>query len=250
MIEKAIKFLKENLSDKGVIYVGMSGGKDSITTAKLMELSGLPYQLYHNFTGIDAPEIIRFIRKNYPDCIFLKPSLTFWHMITTKNPPANFSRWCCTELKKRSGWKIPIHDRVMGIRAEESTRRKTYNPINLIPANKSGRPEQTQFYPILDWNEADIWDFIADQKLAYPSLYDEGFSRIGCVVCPYHSSKNGHGHDLYRERWPKYFEVFERQCAAWFKKRKNQGKDLYFDTPQEFISEWYRGNAQWYKRAA
>lgn len=244
---KSINFLKKNLKNKGVIYVGMSGGKDSVVTAKLMELSGLPYQLYHNFTGIDPPEVVKFIRKNYPSCIFLRSKQTFWHLITTKNPPANFSRWCCTEIKKRSGWKISISSRVMGIRAEESTLRGKYEPVNYIKANKSGRPNHTQFYPILDWNQADIWDFIDDQKLKYPRLYDEGFDRIGCVVCPYHSTKNGKGHELYREKWPKYFDVFERQCAKWFEKRKSQGKEMYFDTPQEFIHEWYLGNVQWYK---
>ena len=248
MIEKSVAFLRENLHGQGTVYVGMSGGKDSIVTAQLMALSGLPYQLYHSFTGIDPPEVVRFIRRHYPECVFVRPKQSFWQLITTKNPPANFSRWCCTELKKRPGWKIPIYHRVMGIRAEESSARKNYSPVNAFPATKSGCPKHTQVYPLIDWNEADVWGFIEDQKLAYPKLYDEGFSRLGCVVCPYHSTKNGRGHDEYRKRWPKYFELFEKQCKAWFEKRINQGRKMYFNTSEEFIQEWYVGNVQWYKR--
>jgi len=241
-VQEAVDFLKSELQGKGPILLRFSGGKDSIVSERLLSLSGLPYHTSHSFTGIDAPEVIQFIRKEYPRCVFVRPRQTFWHLITTKNPPANFSRWCCTELKKKPAGKIDMPLRVLGQRAEESTRRGKYPRINTF--KKTG---QIHHYPILGWKEWQVWEFIEEQGLKYPELYDCGFDRLGCVICPYHSSPTHDGHALYRDRWPKHFEMFEKQCTIWFHKRKAQGRDMFFSTPEEFIFEWYRGNVRWYK---
>lgn len=94
LITASLRFINASLKNKGEIFVGFSGGKDSIVTADLMKKSGLPFKLYYSVTGIDPPELVKFIRRNYPECVFLRPKKTFWHHILTKNPPANFSRWC------------------------------------------------------------------------------------------------------------------------------------------------------------
>lgn len=94
LIKESLEFIKANLENKGTIFVGFSGGKDSTVIADLMKKSGLPYKLYYSVTTIDPPELVKFIRKTYPECKFLRPNKTFWHSILTKNPPANFSRWC------------------------------------------------------------------------------------------------------------------------------------------------------------
>lgn len=241
--QEAIAWLRENLNHKGEIFVGFSGGKDSIVTAKLVELSGIPHKLYHSLTGIDAPEVTRFIRKNYPECKFLMPSRSFWHSITTRNPPANFSRWCCTTLKKDPSKHVPIKHRIMGQRKEESTRRGKYPRVNYF--KKTG---QTHYYPILEWNEADIWEFIERHNLEYPSLYDEGFSRIGCVICPFHSSKDGKGQEMYEKRWPRHFKLFEKYVQLWINKRKSQGKEPQYDKASDFVRDWKLGKARWYKK--
>lgn len=40
------------------------------------------------------------------------------------------------------------------------------------------------FNPIVDWKDNDVWDFIHKYNLPYPSLYDEGRKRLGCIMCP------------------------------------------------------------------
>jgi phosphoadenosine phosphosulfate reductase len=242
LIRDSLKFIKNELTDKGTIFVGFSGGKDSIVTTDLMKRSGIPYRLYYSATGIDPPEIVKFIRVNYPDCKFLRPKKTFWYSILTKNPPGKFSRWCCFKLKKEPSLKVDIQHRVFGIRAEESNRRAKYKPIEIHE-----KTNHVHYHPIFHWNEGDIWNYIEDNNLLYPALYDEGISRIGCVICPYHSINKGHGHDFYKKRWPKHFKLFERKIYAWFEKRRKQGREMFFDSPKEFIEEWYLGNFQWYK---
>jgi phosphoadenosine phosphosulfate reductase len=79
--------------------------------------------------------------------------------------------------------------------------------------------------------------------LPYPKLYDEGFSRLGCVVCPNHS---GH-HRQYQERWPNHFKCFEKYVTIWWHKRQGQGKDMFHNSPEEFLKDWYAGNFNYYK---
>lgn len=208
--------------------------------ADIIKKSGIPHELYYSFTGIDPPEVVRFIKKHYPTCIFLRPRKSFWAFIETHNPPLVSARWCCQDLKKRPSAKIPIKDRVLGIRKEESHRRAQYPQIDTY------HKKWTMYYPILNWTSLDVWNHIERNELPYCELYDEGFDRIGCIVCPYHSGPNGALHNLYRRRWPGYFRVFERSVARWYFKRKNAGRDMAYDSPESYLHAWYRGQAWWY----
>ena len=233
---EAIDFIRRNVP--AGISVGFSGGKDSIVTAKLMEMSGVPHELEYSFTGMDPPEVVRFIRKNYPHCKIRRNKRTFWRDLAVNAPPSDRLRWCCTLLKKTGA------DQVQGIRTEESSRRSKRNRINRY----KGR---TTYYPIFHWREWKVWQFIKEHKLPYPILYDWGFDRIGCVVCPYHSEKTGKQHAMYREHWPKFFERFERGISELYYKRVGQGKIMAYPTPEEFVSAWYLDDSsRWYKDAS
>ncbi len=241
--DEAVSYLKDNLSDEGEIFVGFSGGKDSICTAELFRLSGLPYQLYYSFTGIDAPDVVQFIRKYYPECIFLKPKRTFWRDLSVNVPPSDRLRWCCTSLKKKSSWDLPHKLRSLGIRAEESSKRANRKRTNIWKEK-----DHVYYQPIFHWKEWQVWDFINKNKLPYPKLYDEGFDRIGCVVCPYHSEPTGRMHKMYRDRWPGFFKKYESAISDLFYKRISQGKQMFYNTPQEFCDAWYKKqSARWYK---
>lgn len=240
--DEAISFIRENIKTKA--FVGFSGGKDSIVTAKILELSGVDYQLYYSMTGIDAPEVVRFIRREYPECIFLKPRFSFWHFLSVSTPPSGRLRWCCGKLKKYPAWKIPTTQRAMGIRAEESWKRAGYGRINTFNQEKRGF---TDFHPIYYWKDWEVWDFIRRHGLKTPPLYDWGFDRIGCVLCPYHSEKTGKMHKMYRDRWPGYFDRFEKGICELFRKRQGQGHKMFYATPEEFLRNWYLNDtSRWY----
>lgn len=232
--DEAVDFIRENVPPNTI--VGFSGGKDSIVTAKLMELSGIPHTLEHSFTGLDAPEVVRFIRKHYPHCKIIRKKRIFWRDLAVHSPPSDRLRWCCTLLKKTDA------DQVQGIRAEEGSKRSGRPRIN----KWKGR---TLYYPILYWKEWQVWDFIKDHNLAYPPLYDWGFDRIGCVVCPYHSEKTGRMHQMYREKWPWFFDRWERGISELFVKRQKQGKKMYYPSAREFLDAWYLDDsARWYAK--
>lgn len=242
MISEAIAFIQESFKGE-TAFVGFSGGKDSIVTEHLFKMSGIKYELFYSFTGLDAPQVVQFIRQNYPNCKFLRPTRSFWEDLSTNVPPSNRLRWCCTSLKKLPGLKLPHKKRARGIRAEESSKRSKYDRVNYF--KKLGH---THYYPVFHWNEYEIWEFIRANNLPYPELYDQGFDRIGCVVCPYHSEPTGKTHKKYRDRWPKFFDRYEKEIAALFRKRQEQGREMFYNTPQEFLAAWYFNNAaRWYK---
>lgn len=45
--------------------------------------------------------------------------------------------------------------------------------------------------PIFDWTEKDVWYFLNNVvKAPHCKLYDEGYTRIGCILCPMSSQKS------------------------------------------------------------
>lgn len=47
----------------GPLYVGYSGGKDSTVLADLAIRAGVPVEIAHSHTTIDAPETVYFVRR-------------------------------------------------------------------------------------------------------------------------------------------------------------------------------------------
>lgn len=233
--EQAICFLKKYEPVYGYLVL-FSGGKDSIVTERLCKLAGVQYQLGYNRTGIDPPEIVSFVKRNYPNTIFFKPEHNFFELIVKKSPPLACSRWCCEEIKEKNGLDIkklyPIH--VVGIRAEEGRKRKKYGAIDIHQSINT-----VTIKPIFDWQLWHIWDFIKTHNLSYPSLYDEGFERLGCVVCPMMFHKNQKKLDLHRDRWPQIFRAFESAVMQWYEKK--QFTDCLHGSFEKYMEAYYRG---------
>ena len=43
--------------------------------------------------------------------------------------------------------------------------------------------------PILYWTEREVWQFLNSNNIPHCKLYDEGYKRIGCILCPMSSYK-------------------------------------------------------------
>ena len=72
------------------------------------------------------------------------------------------------------------------------------------------------YKPILYWKEWEIWDHIERYNLPYCSLYDEGFHRLGCVVCPFLCRPNQAELNKHRVRWPKIYAAFDRALRKFY----------------------------------
>ena len=232
----AIEFIQKHEPPEGY-FLGFSGGKDSVVLYNLTEKSGVKFQAYYSNTGIDPPEVVHFIKKNYPDIIFLRPKTSFYKAVEQKGFPTKFARWCCDYLKKDPSKPIKLNHRLMGVRAEESAKRAKRGEISALG-------KWVIYKPIFNWLEWEIWDYIEKNSLPYCKLYDEGFHRIGCVICPFICGKNQTNLELHKKRWPAMYKAFEKSMYnLWINREQfRQRKKNYSFSFEEFLENWYLAN--------
>ena len=255
-IRKAVETLQhyEELAlefDSEVGYnLCFSGGKDSVVIMELAKMAGVKFAAHYNVTGIDPPELVRFIKEEHPDVKFNRaPRPFFKTLVESKGIPTRKLRWCCAIYKEQGGSdKVKI----LGVRAAESTSRKEHWRI-LTPWKKGGRNgTETSGWcvaPILHWSDKDVWKFIKDKGIPYCKLYDEGFKRLGCIGCP---MAMGHRREQF-VRWPKYeaawkkaFEQYWTRCNKAYKGKTNPrtGRIYFacrFESPEK-MWEWWMSN--------
>jgi len=211
-------------------YLAFSGGKDSITVYRLAEMSGVKFDAHFNLTTVDPPELVYFIRENYPTVEVHKPKMSMWQLIPTKlMPPSRMVRYCCQYLKEGGGNGRNV---ITGIRQAEGSRRKNRRLFEICRQNKT----KHFLNPIIDWLDKDVWDFIHQQKLKYCKLYDEGYKRIGCILCPLANKKSK---EEYIKKYPKYYQAYLRAFGRMLEERDRRGLEtVAWETAQEVMDWW------------
>lgn len=66
---------------------------------------------------------------------------------------------------------------VTGLRREHSDHRAN---VPFFELDAEGREK---FYPLADWSEADIWEYVKRHEVPYNELHDAFFPSIGCEPC-------------------------------------------------------------------
>ena len=230
LLQKAEKFALRYDFDNGY-YLAFSGGKDSQALYHVAKLAGVKFKAHMNFTSVDPPQIIRFVRKYYPDVITHSPIKSIYQIAVEKEIlPSRNIRWCCADLKETAGaGKVTL----IGIRKKESARRAKRNEVEVSSRKFSGNFECFEIWqeqelekrkaklvrkmkregkkinedefsvqrdneircingkdsilisPIFEWTEQDVWYFLNNVvKVPHCELYDMGYTRIGCILCP------------------------------------------------------------------
>jgi phosphoadenosine phosphosulfate reductase len=85
-------------------------------------------------------------------------------------------------------------------------------------------------HPIIDWSVDEVWQYIHQNKMPYCSLYDEGFKRIGCVLCPMETPRQT---QIELERFPKI-------ARAW-----RLALEDYYNLGRESVHRWSSAEEMW-----
>lgn len=236
-------------------YLAFSGGKDSQCIYHLAVEAGVKFDAHYNITGIDHPELVYFIRQNYPDVIRDMYKTSMWRLIERNGPPTRLNRFCCKELKEHGGEGRIC---VTGVRWAESVRRKNDRRVMeymgktkktkiLFDDNDKGRRlfESCQLKgkrvlnPIVDWMDEDVWEYLNSRKIEHCELYEQGFHRLGCIGCPIAGTKCMiRDFKKYPKIYDNYKRAIERFLPAYFERCKAKGKEPFRKTAQEWMDWW------------
>lgn len=284
MVEEAIEKIQgfsQIFKDDNGYFIAFSGGKDSVVIKALADMAGVKYEAHYRLTSVDPPELVRFIKEQYPDVIIDKPrykkdgvfvkaeqQITMWNLIPEKRmPPTRIARYCCQYLKETAGdGRITM----TGVRWAESVNRKknqglvtvygknkqikqtaddigaTYKEtmrggIVLTEDNEESRElvefcykrQKTVLNPIIEWSDADVWEFIHEYNVPYCKLYDEGYKRLGCVGCPMstHAAEE-------LEKYPKYKQAYLKAFEKMLDGNRSAGIEMTWNTPQQVMQWW------------
>lgn len=224
--------LLQKAEPKHSYNLAFSGGKDSVVIYHLAQIANVSFIPRYVNSGIDPPGHIDFIRYQYPNVIIIQPEKKFYQLVAEKGLPTRRSRYCCQYLRDFPG---SGKTNILGIRQQESPRRKLYEPISCD--TRPWMKGAINIMPILTWSNIEVWSFIIDNELPYSNYYDPpySFERIGCVGCPLAGAK----------RQQEEFKLFPRYAFAltraisrnMFNKPKNALNRYFYDEYHAFY--WY-----------
>lgn len=260
----ALELESIRVSEVQITYVDEDGDDNcaaiSVETDDIAQLAGVKFRAHFSPTTIDPPEVIRFIRRNYPEVEIIPPKESIYAAAVRHGIlPTMRIRWCCADFKEKYGVGKVV---CSGVRKAESVKRSKRNEIEVLGRRFSGNIAEFEEYsrkriakklkhlnqdqfadvketeircisgkdkimlnPIIEWSDSDVWMFLNDVvRVPHCELYDQGITRIGCIGCPMASPKNKRAAF---KRWPyvreKWIQTIQAQLAQGGRsRRKNQ----------------------------
>ncbi|MDR3157924.1 MAG: sulfate adenylyltransferase subunit CysD [Zoogloeaceae bacterium] len=174
-----------------------SGGKDSVCMLRAAEKAfrpgRFPFPLLHIDTGHNYPEVIQFrdaraaelgerlIVRSVEDSM-RRGSVVLKHAQESRNKHQSvtlleaieeFGFDCCIGGARRDEEKARAKERIMSFRDEfgqwdpKNQRPELWNLYNA----RVHKGENIRAFPISNWTELDVWQYIARERLALPSIY-------------------------------------------------------------------------------
>lgn len=181
------------------MFVSFSGGKDSTVVSSLVLRALGNQQILHIYgdTTLEFPESAEYLqrfRKEHPKTPIVtskNKDKDFYELAETLGAPSRQMRWCCTVFKtgaiqRKIQTLFKNKKRILtfyGIRRSESTSRNKYDRVSDSPKIAI----QRTISPIIDWLDFDVWLYILTTGIDFNNAYRNGYTRVGCWMCPNNS---------------------------------------------------------------
>ncbi len=209
---EAVHVLRESAAEFERPVLLFSGGKDSIVLLRLAEKAfrpgGFPFPVMHVDTGHNFPEAIEFRDRRVAEIgerlivASVQDSIEQGRVVDETGPRASRNGLqtvtlldaiaahdfdCAFGGARRDEERARAKERILSIRDEngqwepQGQRPELWSLYN----GRIRRGEHVRVFPISNWTELDVWQYIAEEQLEVPSIYfaheREVFARDGML---------------------------------------------------------------------
>ncbi len=195
---EAIHVMREVAAELSRPVLLFSGGKDSIVLLRLAEKAfrpgRFPFPLMHVDTGHNFPEVIEFRDRRVAELgerlivASVQESIDAGRVKEETGPRASRNRLQTTTLldaieqygfdaafggARRDEERARAKERIFSFRDDFGG----WDPKNQRPElwslynGRISRGESVRVFPISNWTELDVWEYIAEEQLEVPSIY-------------------------------------------------------------------------------
>ena len=241
---EAIYILREVATQFEKPVLLFSGGKDSITLVRLAQKafypSKIPFPLLHIDTGHNFPEtiafrdqlveelgldlIVRYVQDSIDKGVVKEETGRYssrnqLQTATLLDAIEEFGFDACIGGARRDEEKARAKERIFSVRDdfgqwdEKNQRPEVFDMLN----GQIFKGQNVRVFPISNWTELDVWQYILDDKLKIPSIYfsheRETFTRdqmIWSVSDVVHKDEN----EIVENRTVRFRTVGDMSCTA------------------------------------
>ncbi len=245
-----------------------SGGKDSICLVhlalKAFRPGKLPFPLVHVDTGHNFPETIAFrdllakklneelIVRKVEDTIRARhlqdgtgkfPSRNGLQTYTLLDVIEEFEFDACIGGARRDEEKARAKERIFSVRDEfgqwnpKMQRPELWNIYN----GKINKGENVRVFPISNWTELDVWQYIKREKIELPSIYFSHereciLTDQGQLICTNEFVRTSE-QDVVVKKWVRYRTVGDMTCTAAVESKAADVNGIIHEIKEARISE-------------
>ena len=265
--DEAIYILRETVAQFEKPVLLFSGGKDSITLVRLAQKAfypgKIPFSLLHVDTGHNFPETIEFrdklvdslgldiIIRNVQDSINQGKvqeetgkyaSRNALQIVTLLDAIEEGKFDACIGGARRDEEKARAKERIFSVRDEfgqwnaKMQRPELFDVLN----GKINIGENVRVFPISNWTELDVWNYIVREKLEIPSIYfsheREIIQRDG-LYWPYSPFRNTTVDEVPSRQKVRFRTVGDMTCTAAVLSEADKLEDIIAEIMEAKISE-------------
>jgi sulfate adenylyltransferase subunit 2 len=242
--DEAIFIIRETAAQFERPAILFSGGKDSITLVRLAQKAfypgKIPFPLVHIDTGHNFPETIEFrdwlvdqtgvelIVSYVQDDIDAKRVVEETGKFSSRNALQTTTLLRTIEERKldaciggarRDEEKARAKERIFSVRDDFGQwNAKNQRPELFDYLNGRIRPgENVRVFPISNWTELDVWNYIKEEKLAIPSIYfahERNVIEREGVLWPYSDFIFKDPDEVLKNRKVRFRTVGDMSCTA------------------------------------